>query len=139
MEFEFFSRLTDNFELALTGSLINAELGSTVTSVAGDGSVSVVGGLRDGNALPTVPEAQGALAGTYYFDWAGDIQGAATLSYQYVGERHTQTADLDPATGTVSLFTNIGDIPAANDTLTFDPLLGSYTIGNFRLSASAAD
>ncbi len=137
IEFEFQSRLTDNFELALTGSVINAELGSTVNSVDADGNVTVVAGLRDGNALPTVPEVQGAVAGTYYFNWSNSLEGAATLSYQYVGERHTQTSDLDPATGTVALFTNIGDIPAEDGTLTFDPILGSYTIGNFRLSARA--
>lgn len=136
IEFEFFANFTEHFEMAFTGSLISAELGSTVTSTDSLGNVTVVAGLEDGNDLPTVPDVQGAVSGTYNFDVSG-LEGAATLTYQYVGSRHTQTTDLDPATGTVSLFTNVGDIPAANGTLTIDPELNSYTVANFRVAVSA--
>jgi iron complex outermembrane receptor protein len=79
---------SDNLELGFAGSVVNAEFDSTVT----DGTGAVIGGIRDGNRLPSVPKAQFTASATYYFKLAGR-ESFISASWQYVGSRFTQPSD----------------------------------------------
>ena len=136
VELEFAVQPTDNFDFAITASYISAELDSTVTSTAPDGSSTVVGGIKDGNRLATVPEWQGAAAATYTWPAFSDWEGYTTGLVQYVGDRYTQLGDQADGFGTVNL-NAYGDngigAPFTQDTFVFDPLLDSYTEVNWRI------
>jgi outer membrane receptor protein involved in Fe transport len=81
-------RLNDNLEFGFAGTALNAEFDSTVR----DGTGAVLGGIREGNRLPSVPEVQFTASVTYNFNLAGR-ESYVTASYQYVGSRFTQPSD----------------------------------------------
>ena len=58
-EMEFAMAPSNHFDFAVSAGYNNSELRSTVTSTAGDGSVSVVSGIEEGNRLPSVPRVPG--------------------------------------------------------------------------------
>jgi outer membrane receptor protein involved in Fe transport len=128
VEFELAGRPTEAFEFSIAGSLINAEFGSTVTDANG----AVLGGVEDGNRLPSVPEFQMAAAGTYFFPltWTerpGDVylQG----SIQHVGNRITQPSD--QVSGAGDFVSGLPFGGATGDEVTsLDLELGSYTLYN---------
>ncbi|MFC1796632.1 TonB-dependent receptor [Pseudomonadota bacterium] len=139
IEFEFAAQQTDRFDWALSASYINAELDSSVTSIAPDGSVSILAGLEDGNRLPSVPEFQGAAAATYVIpmdnNWETYIHGIV----QYVGDRVTQFGDYTEGFGNVNMLSfeqggggTIGG-PLTQCCFTFDYELPSYTTANARI------
>jgi outer membrane receptor protein involved in Fe transport len=78
----------ESLELGFAGSFINAEFDSTVR----DGAGNVLGGIREGNRLPSVPKAQFTASLTYNFQLV-EHPSYATVSWQYVGSRFTQPAD----------------------------------------------
>jgi iron complex outermembrane receptor protein len=127
---------SDNFDFSVSAGFNNAELRSTVTSTASDGSVSVVSGIREGNRLPSVPQFQMAAAASYRWRMRGGSLGYLTANYQHVGSRYTQVGDEEPGFGSVNLLSfapnNIGG-PLTQATFTFDPLMPSYDIVNARL------
>ncbi len=136
IELEFSSQATDRFDFAITASYIEASLDSTVTSTAPDGTVSVVGGIEDGNRLATVPKFQGAIAANYVWPQGDSWEGYTNAILQYVSSRYTQIGDQADGFGSVNLLAfdpnNIGG-PLTQSTFNFDPLLPSYTIVNARL------
>ncbi len=88
IELEMTARPTDNLQLALSGAAVNAVFDSTVR----DGSGAVLGGIRDGNRLPSVPKLQLTASFTYNFSLAGR-ESYITASVQHVGSRFTQPSD----------------------------------------------
>ncbi|HSW84104.1 MAG TPA: TonB-dependent receptor, partial [Usitatibacter sp.] len=88
IEMEVAFRPTNNLELGFAGSVLNAEFDSTVR----DGNGNVLGGIRDGNRLPSVPKAQFTASATYNFNLAGR-ESYVSASWQYVGSRFTQPSD----------------------------------------------
>jgi len=131
-EAEFAVAVNKNFDFALSASYTDAKLKSTVTSTAADGSTSVVGGIKDGNRLPSVPEFQMAAAATYQWQMKGSL-GYVTGTYQHVGSRFTQVQDQEPGFGTIAVgFGGIGK-PYTQATFQFDPELPAYDIVNLRL------
>ena len=70
------------------------------------------------------------MTSTYYMPnvWE-DMDGFITATVQHVGSRFTQFGDADPAFATIQMIP-IGD-PSIT-TLTFDPKMAAYTIGNLR-------
>ena len=136
LEFELAAQPNPWFDFAITASLTDAELQSTLTSTDAAGNVSVVSGIEDGNRLPTVPELQAAAAATYRWEAGDRAAGYLTGTYQHVGERFTQIGDQAAGFGTVNLQAfapnNIGG-PLNASTFTFDPELPSYDIVNLRL------
>jgi len=138
IEFELASQQTERFDWALTASFIDAELDSSVTSTAEDGSVTVLAGLADGNRLPSVPEVQAAAAATYVFPmqqgWEGYVHGIV----QYTGDRVTQFGDYSEGFGYTNLeayFAGgqmIGG-PLTECCVSFDYELPSYTSANARV------
>ena len=103
-------------DLSLAGSLIEAEFDSTVTSGAGD----ILGGIRKGNRLPTVPRFQMAATATYGQRFRDNADWYVTASYQRVGSRFTQPSDQEPGAGNFNF-------------IFFDPNTGSAgtSDGNF--------
>lgn len=88
----------DRLLLSFAGSVVEAEFDSTVFDADGN----VLGGVQDGNRLPTVPEEQASLSGSYTFPvgWAGSAaEGFVTAAWQYIGSRYTQPGDQVPGAG----------------------------------------
>jgi len=88
VEVEMMWRPHESWEFGLAGSAVNAEFDSTVR----DGTGAVLGGIREGNRLPSVPELQFTASLTYNFRLAGR-PSYLTASYQHVGSRFTQPSD----------------------------------------------
>ena len=89
IEGELTARITPDFRIGISGSLLEAEFDSTVR----DGSGSVIGGIREGNRLPSVPKFQISLNGTYTRRIADNMDGFITASFQHVASRYTQASD----------------------------------------------
>ena len=87
----------DGLELALAASVLEAEFDSTVV----DGTGAVIGGIEEGNRLPSVPETQFSASAVNYWPapWAGgDAEWFLAGSIQHIGERITQPSDQIPGT-----------------------------------------
>ena len=121
IEAEFAVQPIEGLDLSLAGTLLDSEFRSTVTTGAG----AVIGGIRKGNRLPSVPKYTLAAAATY-----GSRFGAGEWyvngSVQRIGNRYTQPSDQEPA-GNVNL-------------TYFDPLTGLSGVvptafGEFKLPA----
>ncbi len=92
VEFEISGSPAPGLELSFAGTVVNAEFDSTVV----DGSDNVIGGLRTGNRLPSVPEYQLAATAAYYFPlqhFGTGNEGFVAASLQHVGSRFTQPSD----------------------------------------------
>lgn len=87
-EWELGAEPIDGLDIGLSGSILQAEFDSTVV----DGTGAVLGGVQDGNRLPSVPKFQMSANATYNFPIGG---GNAYLnaSAQHVGSRFTQPSD----------------------------------------------
>ena len=88
-EFELAARPTENFGISVNGSIIDSKFDSTVR----DGTGAVLGGIRDGNRLPSVPRFQIAVNADATLPLSEDADLKFTASYQYVGNRFTQPSD----------------------------------------------
>jgi iron complex outermembrane recepter protein len=88
IELEMTARPTDSLEFSLSGAAVNAEFDSTVR----DGTGAVLGGIREGNRLPSVPKLSVTASFTYNFSLAGR-ESYFTASAQHVGSRFTQPSD----------------------------------------------
>ena len=132
-ELEINAAPTPSFDFSVAASYNDSELQSTLLSGG-----QVVAGIEEGNRLPSVPEFQASLAGTYqrsvFTDWLGFI----TATYQHVGSRFTQIGDQAAGFGTVNLNSfapnTIGG-PLTASVFTFDPELPAYDIVNLRVGA----
>ncbi|CAN7146085.1 TonB-dependent receptor [Brevundimonas sp. LjRoot202] len=89
LEAEFSGEIAPGFEIGISGSVVEAEFDSTVR----DGVGNVIGGIREGNRLPSVPEFQIALNATYSRQIRPNANGYITASFQHVGSRFTQASD----------------------------------------------
>ncbi len=126
VEIEYRSQPTDNLELSIAASVINAKFKSTVMDATG----SVLGGLENGNRLASVPEVQLAATTTYLFPLdRGD--GFLSATVHYIGDRITQPGDQRPGEGNYASGLAFGGASGA-DVTSLDLVLASYTILNFR-------
>jgi iron complex outermembrane receptor protein len=76
-------------DLSMAGSVLNSEFDSTVV----DGSGAVIGGIRKGNRLPTVPNFQIAATATYGQRFNDQSEWYVSTSVQHIGSRYTQPSD----------------------------------------------
>ncbi|AQR61419.1 TonB-dependent receptor [Brevundimonas sp. LM2] len=128
VELELSTLLTDNFEVGFAGSYVQAEFDSTVR----DGTGAVIGGIREGNRLPSVPELQLSLTGTYSFEVGGGLPAYVSASFQHVGSRYTQASDQENNPRSFVSGLAFGGAPGTNATIV-DLELPSYEL--FNLSA----
>jgi iron complex outermembrane recepter protein len=89
VEFELSAQPTEGLNLAINGSILEAQFDSTVV----DGTGNVIGGIRDGNRLPSVPNFQLSASASYSFPVGPGASGFVGASYQHVGSRYTQPSD----------------------------------------------
>ncbi len=141
-EIEFTARPSQFFDFAVSASLTDSELRSTLTETDEFDVVRVVSGIESGNRLPSVPKVQAAAAGTYRVPMSGGAEGFLTASFYHVGSRITQIDDHTPGLGTVNLNqfeaeggATIGG-PLTQSTFTFDPELPAYNLVNVRIGMS---
>lgn len=91
IEFEVTLQPSEGLELSFAGSLVESQFDETVMSEAG----GVLGGVEDGNRLPSVPEMQ--LAATVNYSFSLNLFGGSDAylhaGLQYVGDRITQPSD----------------------------------------------
>jgi len=89
VEGEFRARLASGLDIGLSGSLVEAEFDTTVK----DGTGAVIGGIRDGNRLPSVPKFQVSFDVTYTKQVRDDMKAYVNASVQHIGSRFTQASD----------------------------------------------
>jgi iron complex outermembrane recepter protein len=140
LEFEFSAQPNDHWDLSLSMGLNDAKLQSTVFSTDSLGVKTVVGGVKSGNRLPSVPRVQGSASLSYSLLVGGSGSRVSFGgSAQYVGSRYTQIDDETPGIGTVNIASfgsnTIGG-PLTQNTFTFNPLLPAYTLVNLRVGLS---
>jgi iron complex outermembrane recepter protein len=125
IEFELSAEPVDNLDLSLSGSLIEAEFDSTLTSGG-----NVIGGIREGNRLPSVPKFQFSASAAYSVDLdTSGTQGIFTASFQHVGSRFTQPGDQENNPRTFVHGLPFGGQPAGSAT-TLDLKLPDYQLVN---------
>lgn len=99
VEVELKARPVDNFEFTFAGSLLESEFDSTVMDSTG----AILGGVRKGNRLPSVPEFQFGSTATYFFPGdfiADDAEAYLSATFQYRGTIYTQPSDQEAGAGT---------------------------------------
>jgi iron complex outermembrane recepter protein len=89
IEGELKARLAPGLDIGLSGSVLEAQFDSTVK----DGTGAVIGGIRDGNRLPSVPKFQVSFDVTYSRPVRSGVNGYVNASIQHVGSRFTQASD----------------------------------------------
>ena len=141
VELELAAQPTTFFDFALSASVADARLQSTLTSTDDGGAMNVVSGIEAGRRLPTTPRFQTAAAATWRWLVGGGWVGYVSGTFQHVGSRFTQVGDQAEGFGTVDLTalspvlrpgTFIGG-PLTQTTFTFDPELPAYNILNLRV------
>ncbi|MEQ1688613.1 MAG: TonB-dependent receptor [Sphingopyxis sp.] len=88
VEFELAVEPVDGFNLALSGSILEAQFDSTLP-----GALTVATGIRDGNRLPSTPEFTLTASADYSFAVGDGREAFVRASVQHVGTRYTQPSD----------------------------------------------
>jgi iron complex outermembrane recepter protein len=149
VEVELFARPNRNWDFALSGTYIDAKLTSSVTSTDQNGNTVVVGGLQDGNRLPTAPKEQVAASAGYTLPLMGDRNFFANFTLQYVGSSFSQFENEEPGFGEIcagcpnAANPNAARLivlggPYSTSLITFNPELPSYTLANLRFGVKTA-
>jgi iron complex outermembrane recepter protein len=139
VEAELFARPNSTWDFGLSATYLDAKLTSSVTSTDASGNVLIVGGLADGNRLPTAPQFQavGSVGFTAQLDAARSLFTVATL--QYVGSSYSQFENEEPNFGLIGggLPNSARLIPFGGpltvQQVAFNAQLSSYTLANLRV------
>jgi len=144
LEMELFARPNTTWDFGLSASFIDAKLTSSVLSSPAAGvALSPVGGLQDGNRLPTAPKVQAAAFLGYTLPLTSQRDIFANFTVQYVGSSFSQFENEQPGWGNIctgcpnaanpyaTRLDAFGE-PLSTNSVTFNPELPSYTIGNLR-------
>ena len=135
VELELTAQPTDNLELSFAASVLKAEFTDTILKADG----TPLGGMEDGNRLPSVAELQLAGTATYRFplDWAGATGGYVSATVHHMGDRYTQPGDQVAGAGTFGHFAYAGSTGA--ETTTVDLELDAFTIVNISAGIEGED
>lgn len=96
-ELELSVQPVDSLLVTFAGSYVQAEFDSTITN-PDDGTV--VAGIKDGNRIPSVPDWQLSASATYTLPGVLHARESyVSTSWQFVGERITQSGDQVPGAG----------------------------------------
>jgi iron complex outermembrane receptor protein len=140
VEAELFARPNTTWDFGLSATFLDAKLTSSVIAPS---TGLVVGGLADGNRLPTSPKAQAAASAGYTLPVAGNKDFFANLTVQYVGSSFSQFENEEPGFGVIctgcpnpanpnaARLDAFGG-PLSVSSVDFNPELGAYTLVNLR-------
>ena len=142
LEAEFKARPSDNFEFTFAGSLIESEFDSTVL----DSNGAVLGGVREGNRLASVPEFSFGTTATWFFPFEMVGSGAEayfSATFQHRGSIFTQPGDQEVGGEGNSLLSQASGLPfggaSGADTTDLDLELGSFQTLNFSFGVQKDD
>ncbi len=135
VEFELKANPNENWDFSLAASALEAEFDTTVV----DGSGAVVGGVQEGNRLPSVPEFSASATAAYtmpssLFGASGELYFSG--SFQHVGDRITQPSDQVAGAGVFRPGLAFGQL-TGNEVVSVDLELPSYEIVNFNVGFEA--
>jgi iron complex outermembrane receptor protein len=145
-EMELFVRPDEHWDFGLSATFVDAEI---TRSFLDPNTGQPVGGIRDGNRLPTSPELQAVVTAAYNWALTSSLESYVRFTVQHVGSSFTQLADQEPGFGFISnapgapagsaALINLGNVdgnpatPAIDPlTISFDAELPEYDIGNLR-------
>jgi iron complex outermembrane recepter protein len=140
IEAELFARPNTTWDFGLSATFLDAKLTSSVIAPS---TGQVVGGLADGNRLPTSPKTQAAASVGYTLPVSGAQEFFANFTVQYVGSSFSQFENEEPGWGQIctgcpnAANPNAARLDAFGGPLsiasfTFNPELPSYTLANVR-------
>ncbi|MEO8018959.1 MAG: TonB-dependent receptor [Pseudomonadota bacterium] len=139
-EVELFVRPDEHWDFGLSATYADAEI---TESQIDPNSGLPIGGIRDGNRLPTSPQLQAVATAAYTWSLSSSLESYLRLTAQHVGSSFTQLADQEPNFGIIKNhptgFLNdgsarlipFGGVPLST-VIDFDPELPSYDIANLR-------
>jgi iron complex outermembrane receptor protein len=140
IEAELFARPNSNWDFGLSATWVDARLRGSVTSTSNTGAVTIIGGLANGNRLPTSPQIQavGSIGYTLRLQDKRDFFSVFTV--QYVGSSYSQFENEEPGFGQIggqagdlnaARLIGYGGVPAST-VISFDARLPAYSLGNLR-------
>jgi iron complex outermembrane receptor protein len=138
IEMELFVRPNSTWDFALAATYLEAELRSSVVSVTGT-TTAVVGGLGEGNRLPTSAEFQGVASVGFTQPLSESRDLFVNFTVQHVGSSFSQFENQSPNFGLIADGGPPGSarlIPFGSPdpySFAFDTELPSYEIGNLRV------
>ena len=152
IEAELFARPNSTWDFGISATVLDAKLTSSVTSTlpGPPPTVVVVGGLADGNRLPTAPKTQAAASVGYTLPVQGGRDFFANFTVQYIGSSFSQFENQKPGFGQICTAIgepadastcpgnpNAGELyqfggPLSVSSFSFNTELPSYTLGNLR-------
>ncbi len=144
-EMELFARPDEHWDFGLSATFLDAH----ITKTQLDGNGNVIGGIRDGNRLPTSPDLQAAATGAFTWGLTATLESYVRLTGQHIGSSYTQLADQEPGFGFISnspsapagsaALINMGNVDGDPNlagiqplTVDFDAKLPAYDIFNLR-------
>ena len=131
IEFELKAQPIEGFDFSVAGSLLQSEFDSTVLNSEG----KILGGVRKGNRLPSVPKFSIALTGTYNFSLEALDNGAdayISATFQHRSSVFTQPSDQEAGAGKFTSGLPFGGASGAEIT-TLDLELDSYQVLNLSM------
>ncbi|HTU64938.1 MAG TPA: TonB-dependent receptor [Steroidobacteraceae bacterium] len=142
-EFELFVHPDEHWDVGVSATYADAEI---TESQLIPNTTTPIGGIRDGNRLPTSPQLQAVATLAYNWPVGSSLESYVRLTAQHVGSSYTQLADQEANFGLISnsatrpagsaRLINFGGIPP-NTNITFDSELPSYEIANLRWGVRA--
>jgi iron complex outermembrane recepter protein len=140
-EMELFARPNESWDFGLSATYVQAEITETqLNNPLPPTQPSPIGGIRDGNRLPTSPELQASATGAFTWGMGNSLESYLRLTVQHVGSSFTQLADQEPNFGLIAAggppgsarLIPFGFGPTSPTTIPFEAELPSYEIGNLR-------
>jgi iron complex outermembrane recepter protein len=137
-ELELFARPNERWDFGIAATYLEAELRSSVVSVTGT-TATVVGGLAEGNRLPTSANFQGVASIGFTQPIGESREMFANLTVQHVGSSYSQFENEVPNFGLIAAGGPTGSarlIPYGAPSVSsfgFDAKLPSYELGNLRV------
>ena len=126
VELELRAQPIEGLEVSFAGSWLESEFDSTVRDSTG----AILGGVKAGNRLASVPEYQYAATATYSFPlFVTDGDGFLSATVHHVGDRFTQPSDQVAGAGTFTSGLAFGGA-TGTETTVIDLELDPYTIVN---------
>jgi iron complex outermembrane receptor protein len=136
IEAELFARPNANWDFGISATYVDAKLTSSVIAPS---TGQPIGGLADGNRLPTAPKEQAVGSVGYTVPAMAATDFFANFTLQYVGSSFSQFENEQPGWGQIggagdpnaARLIGYGGVPAGT-VITFNPQLPSYALANLR-------